>query len=172
VLTAARGEALTVEKVSWQALQRSLTADGWGETLQRMAAAWDWSLWYYGDKFSRDTETPAQRQARRESQAGEIWAAVGKRPGRSKQLAAKGLKATLLMVSGVAADEACLEAGFKGHAAYKGTRGAVSPAHRFAAALRRAGKHVVSLRGRWAQDMEDCAQAVYQAQSARWQSAD
>jgi len=58
------------------------------------------------------------------------------------------------MLRGASAEDACSEAGFKGHpATIRG--GAISAMHRFAQALRRVGIPVVSIRGRWAQPIDD-----------------
>ncbi len=168
VLTAAASDSRPAKQVARQALYAALDKDRdqMGESFPAHCARWDWSLWYAGDKSSGG-ESPAQKQARRQAAAPGVWDEVAQRPGRSKQLAAKGLRATELLLQGAQADEACNEAGFKSSKGYKGKNGigyhgAVSSVHRFSAALRRCGKRVVSIRGRWAQDIEDCERAIVQ----------
>lgn len=168
VITAAASDSRPVKKVARQALYAALDKDRdqMGESFPAHCARWDWSLWYVGDKSSGG-ESPAQKQARRQAAAPGVWDEVAKRRGRSKQLAAKGLRVTELLLQGAQADEACNEAGFKSSKGYKGKNGigyhgAVSSVHRFSAALRRCGKRVVSIRGRWAQDIEDCERAIVQ----------
>jgi hypothetical protein len=168
VITAAASDSRPAKQVARQALYAALDKDRdqMGESFPAHCARWEWSLWYAGDKSSGG-ESPAQKQARWQAAAAGVWDKVAKRPGRSKQLAAKGLRATELLLQGAQADEACDEAGFKSSKGYKGKNGigyhgAVSSVHRFAAALRRCGKHVVSIRGRWAQDFEDYEKAVAQ----------
>ena len=132
VITAAASDSRPAKQVARQALYAALDKDHdqMGESFPAHCARWDWSLWYAGDKSSGG-ESPAQKPARRQAAAPGVWDEVAKRPGRSKQLAAKGLRATELLLQGAQADEACNEAGFKSSKGYKeqngiGYHGAVS----------------------------------------------
>jgi hypothetical protein len=155
----------SAKQVSWEAMGDSITADGFGDSEHDSLAAWDWLKWHLEkcEAINQD-ETPAQAHARRLRTAAAVWeqwAGRDCRPcnaARRRKFCEKGLKATRLMLAGVPAEAACLQAGFKASQAGAGHKGVSAWLH-FASSLRRMGGRVVSIRGRWAQPIEEADKA-------------
>ena len=141
-------------RIVWRALSDSIKDDNMGESEATQAAAADFYAWAamsgdWGQLVSG--VTIEQRDTRRLAVMDQIFEQMAAGRGKVKAFAAKAKQATVLILSGMAGEQALMAAGFKASKGSGGS-GAMSACNIFAGALRRKGFNVVSKRGNFAQD--------------------
>jgi hypothetical protein len=166
--------------VVWRAMVASIDSDTWGDSPAGVAAVAELQAWLELEnvgaspwEIRREWHLERLRhghqqhkQARRLAMVEQVRDGLAAGRGRRAALADKVKQATVLMLSGMVADEAAAAAGFKASAGGRGGGGKVKPADRLAAALKRAGVAIVAKRGRWADDTDEFKAAARRGAAA------
>lgn len=164
---AVEGHDVGASCVAWRAMVASVDADNWGDSPAGEAAKVELGEWLklvsvgaHPDEVRREWHLERLRVAHAVHRTGRRLAAVESMRddlaagrGRRAALADKVKHAAVLLLAGHSAANAAAAAGFKPSES-KGRGGKVDAAARLAAALKRAGKSIVSRRAMWADDCE------------------